>query len=64
MTPEVSVSDSRAEYYRYHYDETPASDYGRHVTALRARARRHDPKAERNRSNSRQRAIRQSQKDS
>jgi hypothetical protein len=46
-----------------HSNETPASDYGRHVTALRARARRHEPKSRKGRANDRRAAIEQSQKD-
>ena len=37
-----------------------ATDYGRHVTALRARARKPRPKASRNRANAKRAAIRDS----
>jgi hypothetical protein len=66
MAPEAFVSNSR-NTARDWFDIEPEdndTDIGRHLTALRARARRPEPKSERNRSNDRRAAIRQSQRDS
>ena len=55
------MSRTRADQIRFEGDSS--SDYGRHVSALRNRARRPDVKARHGRHNKLQQAIRQSEKD-
>jgi hypothetical protein len=54
------MSRTRADQIRFEGD---SSDYGRHVSALRNRARRPDPKARHGRHNKLQAAIQQNIKD-
>jgi hypothetical protein len=55
------MSRTRADQIRFEGDSH--SDYGRHVTELRRRARRPDAKARHGRHNKLQSAIKQSEKD-